>query len=100
MSTLHNRSDWHKTHGKMLDQLIETFKAIGRVPKIKDLCERHGLCSRTVKLHKRHFELAPLVAAGKITQEEYAVLAPHWEGVRPYKKSELSEPIKKDEINE
>jgi len=79
----------------MLNQLIETYKAIGKVPKIKDLCERHGLCARTVKLHKRHFELAGLLSGGQITQEEYAALKPKWEGVRPYKKSELSVSLKK-----
>lgn len=102
MSTLHNRRDWNRTHGKMLDHLIETYRAIGRVPKVKDFCERldqgdedeRPYCKRTVMIHKRHFELAPLVAAGKITQEECAALAPHWEGVRQYKKSELLVPLK------
>jgi hypothetical protein len=86
----HKRRDWYETHGRYKTLIVETYRAMGKVPMIKDVALRHGICARNLKNHKRHIDFSSFLTIGRMTQVEYDALTPKWQGVRFYKKSEIS----------
>lgn len=75
----HDRKDWADTQKKIEGYLLMSYKALNRVPKIREVAERFNLCIRTIKLHKPYIDLKQIPG---ITEEQIQILFPKWQGKR------------------